>query len=390
MRISAVSVLLALILWGFPLAPGWSQDAEVELRRLSEEMKEAKRRARYEAEQTVYDFSGKGVRFTRFRVAVAYPHRRQESISGPQENRCIVLEDGRHMWSYFPARKVVVKEPIHTSEGLIPDNLSQTMQLLLRNYRLTIRGPVPLRGQPCRIVEFLPQWQDRPRREIWLEEERKVPLRAYISYPDGRPVYRSETEKIDWDPNFAPETFHLKVPRDTRVYEIKKEENLSIEKAERLLNQRMMLPPFAKLGYTPYNIILRSEEGKRRLQVVFTDGLSSFSIFREWFVQRSEKAGKQPTGAQQASQKPRSMGKQSAAIHEKMGPFSLHRYGLINVVTLEHGNQRTICVGDILEERLKEIAHSLRLHTSRNEPKSEPQHDPVHEPSSSPEMEPTP
>ena len=363
-------IVLVIALVGVLGDLGWGQEEALDLRRLSKEMKKSEKEIRYRAEQTIYDFAADRVRSTRFRVYYAYPFRKRVRIDGPEENRCILLEDGKNLWSYFPARKIVVKEPQQQTESLLSPDLSKALDLLLKNYTFYVRGPVPVKGTTCRIVEFLPNWKDRPRREIWLEDKRKIPVRVYISYPDGRPAYRSELDKIHWDASLDGETFKLKVPRNTKVYEIQKHENLSREKVEKLLNRPIRLPLFIPLGYAPYNIILRNDADRKRLQVVYTDGLSSFSIFEEWSdpdVAESEKASTssgdiEPTKTDTVSGQP---------VPGVVPRPRMYRYGLLNVITLDQGGRRTVFVGDILTERLHEIARSLR-HQGPPSPASTP------------------
>jgi len=76
-RWKASLTLLFVILFGPASAMGEGRDSDPEsqLLRLSEEIKRAKTEARYEAEQTVYTFTGEQTVVTRFRVQYAYPYR---------------------------------------------------------------------------------------------------------------------------------------------------------------------------------------------------------------------------------------------------------------------------------------------------------------------------
>ena len=337
----------------------WGQKDDLDLQRLSEEMKKSEKETRYEAEQTVYDFGSDRVRASRFRVYYAYPFRKRVSIDGPEENRSILLEDGQHQWNYFPSRRIVIKEPLRQTGDMLSPDLSSALDLLLKNYKYYVRGPVPVNGTMCRIIEFLPNCKDRPGREIWLEDKRKIPVRVYISYPDGRPAYRSELDKIRWDASIDGDMFRLEVPKNTKVYEIKKHENLSREKAEELMRRPMRLPLFVPLGYAPYNIILRIEGYRKRLQVVYTDGLSSFSVFEEW----PEPEGPESAEASKDDKETVSKREVPTSGQPPSGTAPIphtYRYGLLNVITLDHGGQRTVFVGDILADSLREIAHSLR------------------------------
>ena len=164
-------VLLVAIVFAPVPAKGESQeqDPAAELVRLSEAIKRAKTEARFEAEQTVYSFTGREPVVTRFRVQYAYPFRKRECIEGPEQSRFVTLEDGEYQWSYFPARKLVVKEPLRDEDSPFPLRPSEELPLLMKNYWFQVLGPVPSEGMECRIVSFIPRLGDRPRREWWLD-----------------------------------------------------------------------------------------------------------------------------------------------------------------------------------------------------------------------------
>jgi outer membrane lipoprotein-sorting protein len=326
------------------MGEGPDEDAVSELMRLSEAIKKARTEARFEAEQTVYTFSGSETIVSRFRVQYAYPYRKRECIEGPEKSRFVMLEDGKYQWSYFPARKLVVKEPLRDEDSPFPLCPPEDLHFLMKNYQFQVVGPVPSEGMLCRIVSFIPRLGDRPRREWWLEERWNVPVRVNVSSSDGRPAYMKQLREIRWNAELGPDTFRLKVPKDTRMYEIQEQENLTIEEARRLVNRPVVLPPAIPVGYRPHDIVLRSEGSRLCLQIIYTDGLSSFSFFRSW----------------------PNPGMEAARIASKITPDedlsvpSSSQHGLMNVVTLPGPDGRAIIVGDVNQDSLLEMAESLR------------------------------
>jgi outer membrane lipoprotein-sorting protein len=338
MRRWKASLILLLVLSLGPAsdrADGQEPDPVSELRRLSEAIKAAKAQVRFEADLTAYAFTAKETKVTRFRLKYAYPYKMRECIEAPGATRFVLLEDGTYLWSYFPAHKTVVKEPLRKVDSPFPLCPTEDLDLLMENYELVIRGPVPMGEIQCRIVEFIPRATDRPRREFWLEERWNVPVRVRLTSNDGRPAYILELSDIHWDPGLDEEAFGLKVPQDTRVYEVREQENLTEEETERLIERPLLLPPRIPQGYRRHNIVLRMEGPKRCLQVIYTDGLSSFSVFQEWAG--SGKAT-QPVGMQ----------------------LLARQYGLMNAVTLSVRGSRAVIVGDIRQDRLIEMAESFR------------------------------
>jgi outer membrane lipoprotein-sorting protein len=342
---SASTVLLLAILHVPASSMGQSQDGDSasELLRLSEAIKKAKTEVRFEAEQTVYAFTGKRPVVKRFRVQYAYPYRKRECIEGPEQNRFVTLEDGKYQWSYYPARKLVVKEPLRDEDSPFPLRPTEDMSFLMENYRFQVLGPVPAEGTRCRIVSFIPRQGDRPRREWWLEERWNVPVRVNVSSSDGKPAYIKELRDIRWNTDLDPDALRLRVPRDTRFHEVREQENLSLEEARRLLKRPIVLPRSIPSGYRLHDIVLRVQGTRQCLQIIYTDGLSSFSLFQSWH------------GSEAASlQAPEARPEKAPGV-----PLT-GQHGLMNVVTFPGADRRAIIVGDLQKERLMEMAESIR------------------------------
>ena len=344
------TVLAVLLLAGlFGPDPGWAEDSKEptrdQLRRLAEEIQKAGRATRYQADQTVYEYLGDRIQVTRYRIQHAFPFLKKEIISGPEGSRVVLLQDGVSLWSYFPERGIVVKEGIEPSDHILPIDLTENLDLLARNYRIIIRGPVTVDDDlECQVVEFRPWKGDRPSRELWLEVKRRLPIRMYMDFPDGRPAYRTELKKIRWDPVFGDDTFQIKVPKDTKVFEIQKRSNLSLEEASRLLDRPVAAPLFVPEGYAPANIVLRLEAQMKRLQMIYSDGLSSYSVFQEWT---------------EPAVSPIESGPGESIFPSDSIPHT-YRYGLLTVVTYDHGGKRTVGVGDIQEKLLLDVVRSVR------------------------------
>lgn len=333
-----------------------AQDEDLsDLDRILSEAREARVQVRYQGEQTVYAFLRDKTVVSRFQVRYAYPYFKRESIGEKPERSFVLLDDGSYRWRYLPCRKIVLKEPSRAgTDGFFPTDLPANTALIRQNYNFTIRGPVPAESGDCHVIEFLPKWQDRPRREIWLQGKWKIPVRVYVAFPDGRTSYMSELRKLSWNPDLSPEIFQLRVPEDTRVYEIREEGNLSLEQARTLLGRSLFLPRSVPRGFSPFNILLRMEGGSRRIQIVYADGLASFSMFQEWVDPGAERSAQQD-----AVSRPESVSGASASGAEPEVEARVRQYGLMNVLTLGLPGRRTVFVGDVPEEKLLEAAQSL-------------------------------
>jgi outer membrane lipoprotein-sorting protein len=346
MRRWKLAVLLPLVfLSGLALEPVHGQDPASELRRLAADINEAKTRVRFEAELTSYAFSEKETTVTRFRFKYAYPFKKKECIEESGNPRFVVLEDGEHLWTYFPARSLVVKEPLRKEDSPFPVSPTEDLDLVMENYEMVIRGPVPASGgMKCRIVEFIPRSGDRPHREFWLEERSSLPIRVRVTSSNGRPAYEAELSKIRMDPGLDEDDLGLRVPKETKVYEIREKDNLTKEEAERLLEHSFVLPQAIPVGYRPQNIVVRKEGSRQCLQVIYSDGMSSFSYFQVWFP-----PGKEPavTGTQ-------------LPVKRAESAILARRYGLMNVVALTGSGRKAVFVGDLPKDQMMRMAESLR------------------------------
>ncbi len=345
-RWKAPLILLVAVFVGPASTMGESRDQDpvAELMRLSEAIEKAKTEARFEGEQTVFAFSGDKTVVTRFRVQYAYPYRKRECIEGPEKSRFVTLEDGKYLWSYFPARRLVVKEPLRDEDSPFPLRPTEDLDFVVKNYRFEVVGPVPTENGRCRIVSFVPRLGDRPRREWWLEERWNVPVRVNVSSSDGKPAYVKQLRNIRWDAELGPESFRLRVPRDSRFVEIKEQENLTLEEARRMLKRDLVVPAMIPIGYRPHDVVVRWEGSKICLQIVYTDGLSSVSFFQTWH--HSETGKSRPV-----DQPPPGIASSVPAMWQS---------GFMTAVALPSPEGRAVIVGDVHRDRLQEMADSFR------------------------------
>lgn len=355
MRLSGPLVSFLLLFGAFAgSSPAQDEDLS-ELNRILSEAREARLQVRYEGEQSIYAFLKNKTVVSRFHVHYAYPYLKRESFGERTERSFVLLDDGTYRWRYFPYRKIVLKEASRAgTEGFFPIDLPANTALIRENYDFTIRGPIPAESGECRVIEFLPKWQDRPRREIWLQGKWKIPVRVYVSFPDGRTSYMSELRKLSWNPDLSSEAFQLRVPEDTRVYEIREEGNLSLEQARALLGRPLFLPIHVPKGFSPFNILLRLEGGTKRIQVVYADGLASFSMFQEWAEPEEESSSAPQDAVELRPELDSGLSADGAAMKPRV-----RQYGLMNVLTLDLPGRRTVFVGDVPEDKLLEAARSL-------------------------------
>ena len=337
-------VLVGALFMCVPLQ-GLADEQDFDVDKFFQEVRQAESKVTYQAEQTVFAASLPKSIVARFLITYSYPYKKQERIDGKPESRVVLLEDGKYLWSYLPKRKLVVKKPQRAGSGDIPFHFYDNIELIKRNYQVVKRGLVPSGNATCQILEFLPMQQDRMRREIWFEVERKIPVRIYFYTREGRPAYISELDNLNWNPKLDNDSFHLKVPSGTKVLEITEQANLTIEQAQSLLQGPVFLPSRIPSGFYPFNILFRSEGDRKRIQVVYTDGLSSFSIFQEHIPSQIDKPQEKPLIP-------------SRALPLQYAPH-VYYHGVLNVISCDLENLRATFVGDISENELLDTVRSF-------------------------------
>jgi outer membrane lipoprotein-sorting protein len=324
---------------------GLADEPAFDLDQFFQEVNQAQTTVKYQAEQTIFEVSIPRIIVARFKVQYAYPYRKREQIDGTPETQVTLLEDGKYLWSYLPSRRLVLKKPLNAEAGILPAHFYEDIALIKKNYQVMKQGLVSSSNVTCQVLEFQPKQNDRPRREIWFEKERKIPIRIYVSTPEGQPVYIAVLENLEWNPKLDKDTFHLKVPLGTKVYEIIERGHLTPEQAQMLLQRPILLPTRVPCGFHPFNILFRSEGDLQRVQVVYTDGLSSFSIFQEWIHPPRDKAKEQPEAP-------------PSVFPVQANPY-IHHYGLLNILSYDLEGLRATLVGDINENGLLDTARSF-------------------------------
>ncbi len=330
---------------------GKAEEQGFDLGRFFDELRLGQSTLHYRAEQRIYAGSVSKSVLARFQITCAYPLKKRERLDGPPGDRVTFLEDGNHLWTYVPKQGVVIKKPLrYEPTELLPRHFYDDVELIKSNYDIIRKGELPSSDMLCQVFEFVPKYNNRPIREIWFEREKKLPVRIYIYTPEGRYRYSAELDHIEWNPRIDKHTFHLMVPYGTKVYEISEQGNLTLEQAQRLMQVPLLVPPRIPDGFSPLNILVRFDGERRRAHVIYSDGLSSLSIFQETV----------PTQAQQPDRKdePSPAGPAPSASVTRSHPCIFH-YGLLNVLSYDIRGIRTTLVGDIGENDLLDTARSF-------------------------------
>jgi len=336
--------IMVVVLCACTPGKGKADDKGFDLDQLIYESRQPDTTLKYQAEQSVFAASVSTNVMARFRVQYSYPYKKRERIDGTPETRVTFFEDGKYLWTYVPSRNVVFKKPLQSDTSPLPAHFYQDIERIKKNYQVMKRGPLPSSNVTCQVLEFLPRKNDRPRKEIWFEKERKIPIRIYISTREGRPAYITELDNLEWNPQIDEQSVRLRVPQGTKVYEIIERGNLTPAQAQRLLQHPILLPARLPSGFYLFDILFRAKGEHKWVQVVYSDGLSSFSIFQEQITPTSEKGEGKST-------------RPSVPILPEGA--SIRQYGLLNILTCDLEDIRATLLGEVNEDELLDIARSF-------------------------------
>ena len=123
---------------------------------------------------------------------------------------------------------------------------------------------------------------------------------------------------------------------------VETEELLTLEKAKTQLGDEINIPSYIPPGFILNNIILRAQGPEKTLQLLYTDGLSSLSIFQKK-TKEGRRVIKTPIGTVQ--------------LKEKTAFFSSS--GTMQIINLRSAPISTTLMGEVFKDEIVKVAESL-------------------------------
>ncbi len=313
---------------------------EIAASELLNKMGNSKIRVTFQGSQVVISFQVPNPNVSRVKVSQLIPNLgKKETISSSGESTEVVLKDGKYQWRYIPAHHLVIKR---TQENPDEDKqkTNKNIQLVQKNYYVKVGGKQRLVNRSVFIVTLQPRIANRPRHWIWVDKDSGLPLKTEIYSPEGQLALVSTYSKIDFAPNLSGEDFKLRIPPKAAVREVEEKANLELPAAERLFGEKVLLPTYLPSGFVLRDITVSFIGGNRRLQLLYSDGLSSLSVFQE--------VGRRI--------------KRKGAFFQKGSRITrplFYSHGLTKIIGFPSGNRQIMLVGDILEEEISKVGQSI-------------------------------
>lgn len=331
--------LLILALTCLLTAPS-ARAEEIAVSELLSKMGNSKVTVTFRGNKVVIYFQVPNPNVSRVLVAKLIPNLgKTEILSSSGESTEVVIEDGKYQWRYIPSHRLIIKRSL---EG--PDEARQktekNIQLVQKNYYVKVGEKQRLVNRTTFIINLQPRVAGRPRHSIWVDKESGLPLKTEVYSPEGRLARLSTYSKIDFAPNLSREDFKLQIPPKADIREVEEKANLELAAAERLFGEKVLIPAYLPSGFVLRDIAISFIGSNRRLQLLYSDGLSSISMFQETGRGIKVKGLLFQKGARRAE------------------PLFYSR-GLNKIMGFPSGDRQIMLVGDVSEEEISKIAQSI-------------------------------
>ena len=187
-----------------------------------------------------------------------------------------VVRDADRVWCFIPDRNMGVHDYRQTSESGFPRILPNDLESLDRNYRFEVGGTARIAGRIAQQIKVIPADHFRYGYHLWADRETGLLLRSDLVDDGGQVVEQYMFVNIEIDREIADFELESVTSPEKLVWYGMDLPNLSAEVESPAW--RVLSPP---AGYRLNKHIRRMNPMKMEEEehLVFTDGLSSVSIF---------------------------------------------------------------------------------------------------------------
>ncbi len=145
--------------------------------------------------------------------------------------------------------------------------------LVRNNYELLPLEKAQIEGRSCDGIRIVPREPGRPSLELWVDQEYPLALMAIKYSHDGKIVYKTWLEDVDFNPEFVSSLFDpLAEPGSTRPEE-------EISEAEPFLSFKVFFPSSLPGGFELVGANVFQYRGTARLQLFYSDGIARISVY---------------------------------------------------------------------------------------------------------------
>ena len=328
--------LLAALLIAVPRLI-YAQD--IDLNDLLQKMQAANGSAKYQGTLTTVIINASCPKIYQYEIINLGNHQRHEEMLTESENKQVSYDDGHYLWRFFPYKNLLIKEPTRQISCSLLQS-AQTLELVKKNYHINVEGIYTINERNGYRLRFTPKKTDRPQVVYWIDAATGVPLKIEKYGSDNQLVSISSFSKLNFQIPHNQGLF-LKVPSHTLVAEVNEKGHLTIRKARSLMGNHVAAPAYLPSGFIQKNICLKNQGNKKILQMFYTDGLTSLSVYQEPYdPQKSPIAEDNKVTVQ---------GREA----------SLSTSGTINTLTVPTKPLTSTLIGEVFPDEITKIAASL-------------------------------
>lgn len=222
----------------------------------------------------------------------------------------------------------------------IPDS---QMALIFRNYSAAVKPSGNFLGRKTVLLSFTPKVKNRPSIRVLLDRNTFFLLKLQKISPDGKLLQQSYFKNLLFDPVLDPVLFTILPDQiDSKQAGISKNYT-SIDSLQKVLSFPVLLPDWIPVGFRLKALQLLRFRKKEFAQLIFSDGLSTLSMFEKKAPARPAK-------------------KRSPAVNVHMGVWEIRQ---------NFGRTSVVLFSDITKSALEKMIHSfkqqqLNVNSSRN------------------------
>ncbi|MDP8262034.1 MAG: sigma-E factor regulatory protein RseB domain-containing protein [Candidatus Ancaeobacter aquaticus] len=216
----------------------------------------------------------------------------------------------------------------------------RNLNLLLKNFSLRYIGTENVAGRPCYVISVTPKSRSPLWRKLWIDKKHYLTLRSdefYKTWGRSKPLSIFTFTKINYAPTFKKDTFTVPIDEGAKsIITESSRENVTLKQASRRINVPIYLPTHIPRGYERDELQIYQRDKKEFLHVLYSNGLSTISLFQGKMTGHHKKWLKQLKGKQPQDGVTYRMKKGMLTIlNKKEGPTNITLMGKIPTSKLE-------------------------------------------------------
>jgi len=216
---------------------------------------------------------------------------------------------------------------------------------LARNYTIDVAGPATVAGRGVQAVSVISKYSGNLVERFWIDDESKLVLRRERYHPDGSLAFKSEFDNVRLVNDLPKSLFDLVVPPGMALVAGASyaQSSTDVTPLAGSVRFKIVAPKDLPDGFALEKGDVASNSGVDTIQLVYTDGLRTFSLFEN-------AGGKLPTFDANSAH--------AIPVGSAAGEFA-YQTGVTLVSWLDDGLNLTL-VGDLSPRELARIGADVK------------------------------